>query len=110
MVRVRFGLDLAGPVPGFWLRWFLLTRILFDAQQVARPQLFKPSHPALINLADRHHVQTVDALPPLLARVDQSGVTEHVNVLHHAEAREVWKGLRRFSVVVRGPGRGEGRE
>ena len=31
--------------------------IFFDAQQVARPQLFEAAHPALINLPDRHRVQ-----------------------------------------------------
>ena len=61
--------------------------IFFDAEQVARPQLFEATYPALINLADRHYVQRVDALPAFLARVNQVGLAEHVYVFHDAETR-----------------------
>lgn len=60
---------------------------------MARPELFEAAHPALVNLPDRHHVQRVDALSPLLTRVNQAGTAEHVDVLHDAETAQVRKGL-----------------
>src|SRR5258708_17500163 len=67
--------------------------VLFDANQVARPEFFEAADPAFVNLPDRHHVQRVDALPAYLTRVNQAGGAEHVDVLHDAEAGQVRKGL-----------------
>src|SRR5579883_212100 len=71
----------------------LLLGVFFNAQQVAGPQLFEAAHPAFVDLPDGHDVQRVDALAAFLARVDQAGVAEHVDVLHDAEAGQVREGL-----------------
>src|SRR5579883_334674 len=79
----------AGPAPFSGL----LLGVFFNAQQVAGPQLFEAAHPAFVDLPDGHDVQRVDALAPFLARVDQAGVAEHVDVLHDAEAGQMREGL-----------------
>src|SRR5215472_10052664 len=67
--------------------------VVFDAQQVARPQLLELPHPPLVDLPDRHRVQGVDALPALFARLNQAGLAQHVDMLHHPEPRQVRKRL-----------------
>src|SRR5262249_43137299 len=72
---------------------FSLLRDLFDAEQVARPKLLVLTDPPLVDLADRHDVERVHALPALFACVDESDIAQHVNVLHDPEAREVRKSV-----------------
>src|SRR5690349_5912116 len=66
-----------------------LLGVVLDAQQRTGPEALVLLDPSLVDLLDRHHVQGVDALPALFLRDDQRRLAEHVDMLHHAEPREV---------------------
>jgi len=69
-----------------------------------RPESFVVAHPTLINLPDRTALSEFTPLPPLFACMDQAGVTQHVNVLHHAKTGHLRKRID-IPVVLRGPSR-----
>ena len=68
-------------------------KIVFEAEQTVRPEFLIAAHPPLVNLADRDRVQRIHPLPSFFAGGDQTGVAQHLDVLHHAETRQMRKGL-----------------
>jgi hypothetical protein len=57
---------------------------LFDPQQLARPYLFEAAHPALINLPDRHDVQTKTA------RETRRKVIENMSSIAMSSQQQNW--------------------
>jgi len=62
-----------------------------------RPECFVLAYPAFVNLADGYGVEGVDPLASFGAGNDEARCAEHVHVLHHAKAGEVWKALDHFA-------------
>src|ERR1700691_4883145 len=70
---------------------FVRFRKFLDPKQLSRPKLLKRSHPTLINLPDRHHVQRVESLPSRLARVHQLSLAQYFEMFNHSEPAQVRK-------------------
>lgn len=70
-----------GPVFGF--------EAVFEVDHRRGPGFGELGDPAVVDLADRHRVQVMDLLPTVAPRRDEVGLLEHLQVLHHAEARQL---------------------
>lgn len=74
---------------------------IFDPKQCARPEILKRPHPPFVDLADGDQIQGVDALPAVLARINQIRLAQDFQMLHHAEAGEVRKFIDDFGCRAR---------
>src|SRR5215510_2060432 len=66
-------------------------KILLESKKIMRPCFFISTHPSFINLADWRRVQRIHALPSLFTRIDQTGGSQDIDVLHHTETGQVRK-------------------
>jgi len=66
-----------------------LLQFVFEVDERGHPTLGVLVDPAVVQETDRNGVEVVQLLPADLVADDQVGFFENLEMLHHAEAREV---------------------
>ena len=79
----------------FWMSGGFLTslEVVLEAREGISPGLHVSTHPPVVNTLDRHGVDVVVSKAPVADRRNESRAFQHLQVLHHSEARQMWKRL-----------------